>query len=206
MGRCQPRGQVRRSDAAGGPAVAWFVCAAGHACRSSDARRARRCGRASRLPRRHAARAPRPGLQQRGWACLVREVDVAGGVDEVERVRLAVLGGVPHARRVELDGDAALALQVHAVQVLGLRAGRGAGRGALAGRAPIGARARGAQLGRALHGSLERRLRSSQSAARHPIVCRQLLLDTPSHWMRASARGPQLARSPACPGPPPCLS
>ena len=49
---------------------------------------------------------------------LVGEVDVAGGVDHVERVGLAVeLPG--HAHGLTLDGDAALALDVHAIEVLG---------------------------------------------------------------------------------------
>ena len=48
---------------------------------------------------------------------LVAEVDVAGGVDHVERVRrVADLPG--HAHGLALDRDAALALDVHAVEVL----------------------------------------------------------------------------------------
>ena len=48
---------------------------------------------------------------------LVAEVDVARGVDHVQRVRrVADLPG--HAHRLALDGDAALALDVHAVEVL----------------------------------------------------------------------------------------
>ena len=49
---------------------------------------------------------------------LIAEVDVAGGVDEVELVGFAVLGLVHHAHGVGLDGDAALALEVHVVQHL----------------------------------------------------------------------------------------
>ena len=55
-------------------------------------------------------------------AHLVSEIDVAGGVDQVEGVHLAVAGGVPHAGGVELNCDAALAFQVHAVEVLRLQA------------------------------------------------------------------------------------
>ena len=56
---------------------------------------------------------------------LVGEVDVAGGVDEVELVLLPVFGGVVHAHGRELDGDAALALEIHGVQKLVLHVARG---------------------------------------------------------------------------------
>ncbi len=46
-------------------------------------------------------------------AHLVREVDVTRGVDQVELVGLAVAGGIAQGHRVGLDGDAALALDVH---------------------------------------------------------------------------------------------
>ena len=49
---------------------------------------------------------------------LIGEVHVAGGIDEVELVLLAVLGQVVDAHRLSLDGDAPLALQVHAVEHL----------------------------------------------------------------------------------------
>ena len=49
---------------------------------------------------------------------LVGEVHVARGVDEVELVLLAVLGVVVDADGLGLDGDAPLALQVHAVEHL----------------------------------------------------------------------------------------
>ena len=49
---------------------------------------------------------------------LVGEVHVAGSVDEVELVLLAVLGVVVDADGLGLDGDAPLALQVHAVEHL----------------------------------------------------------------------------------------
>jgi hypothetical protein len=49
---------------------------------------------------------------------LVGEVHVPGGVDEVERVLLAVARLVQEAHRVGLDGDPALLLQVHRVQDL----------------------------------------------------------------------------------------
>ena len=51
---------------------------------------------------------------------LVREVDVSRGVDEVERVLLAVVGGVLHLYGVTLDCYSALALQLHVVKHLGL--------------------------------------------------------------------------------------
>ena len=51
---------------------------------------------------------------------LVAEVHVARRVDQVELVGVAVLGLVHHAHGVRLDGDAALPLQVHIVQDLGL--------------------------------------------------------------------------------------
>ena len=56
---------------------------------------------------------------------LVAEVDVAGRVDEVELVGLAVVRLVDHAHGVGLDGDAALALEVHGIEDLGLHLARG---------------------------------------------------------------------------------
>ncbi len=50
-------------------------------------------------------------------ADLVREVDVAGGVDHVQREG-ALVGRPRHAHGLRLDRDAALALDVHAVEVL----------------------------------------------------------------------------------------
>ena len=49
---------------------------------------------------------------------LVGEVDVAGGVDQVEHVGPAVGAGPRQAHGLRLDGDAALALDVHAIEVL----------------------------------------------------------------------------------------
>ena len=57
---------------------------------------------------------------------LVGEIDVAGGVDEIELIGLAVFGQIHHADGVGLDGDAALALQFHGVEDL-LLAGHLAG-------------------------------------------------------------------------------
>ena len=51
-------------------------------------------------------------------AHLVGEVDVAGGVDQVQPVGLAVPRGVPEGDGVALDGDAALALDIHRVEDL----------------------------------------------------------------------------------------
>jgi hypothetical protein len=45
---------------------------------------------------------------------------VAGCVDQVELVGLAVVRGVHHADGVGLDGDAAFALQIHGVEHLRL--------------------------------------------------------------------------------------
>ena len=60
----------------------------------------------------------RPFARGERPAHLVGEVDVARRVDQVELVGLAVARGVGHAHGVELDGDAALALQVHRVEDL----------------------------------------------------------------------------------------
>ena len=49
---------------------------------------------------------------------LVGEVHVAGGVDQVELVLDAVPAGVVHPDGVQLDRDAALALEVHRVEEL----------------------------------------------------------------------------------------
>ncbi len=51
-------------------------------------------------------------------ADLVREVDVAGRVDEVQAVRQPVLGGVLEPHRPGLDRDPLLALEVHGVEDL----------------------------------------------------------------------------------------
>jgi hypothetical protein len=61
---------------------------------------------------RALARGQRPGH-------LVGEVDVPGGVDEVQHELAAVLAGPGQADGLALDRDAALALDVHPVQVLG---------------------------------------------------------------------------------------
>ena len=55
---------------------------------------------------------------------LVREVDVARGVDQVQDVVLAVAGAVRQAHGAGLDGDAALALEVHVVENLVLHLAR----------------------------------------------------------------------------------
>jgi hypothetical protein len=62
--------------------------------------------------------------QQRAFAGLqaarnlVGEIHVAGRIDQVELVQVAVVGAVVQAHGVGLDGDAALALQVHGVEHL----------------------------------------------------------------------------------------
>ena len=55
---------------------------------------------------------------------LVGEVDVAGRVDQVQLVVLAVLRAVGEAHGLRLDGDAALALDVHGVEHLLLHLAR----------------------------------------------------------------------------------
>ena len=53
-------------------------------------------------------------------ADLVSEVDMTRGVDEVELVGLAIIGGIVDANSLAFDGDAAFALDVHAVKQLSL--------------------------------------------------------------------------------------
>ena len=49
---------------------------------------------------------------------LVGEIDVAGRVDEVEHVILAVARAVVEPHGLRLDGDAALALDIHGIEHL----------------------------------------------------------------------------------------
>ena len=60
---------------------------------------------------------------------LVGEIDVSGGVDQIELVFTAVGGPILHSDRLGLDRDALLALEVHCVEHLGrhlaLRQGAG---------------------------------------------------------------------------------
>ena len=49
---------------------------------------------------------------------LIGEIDVAGSVDQVEDVILAVARMVAQAHSLRLDGDAALALDVHGIEHL----------------------------------------------------------------------------------------
>jgi hypothetical protein len=58
------------------------------------------------------------GLQRS--AHLIGEVDVAGRVDQVERVGVAIGGVELHADRTSLDRDSLLALKVHGVEDLRL--------------------------------------------------------------------------------------
>ena len=62
---------------------------------------------------------------------LVGEVDVAGRVDQVELVGLAVARLVAQRRGLRLDGDAALALEVHRVEHLRLHLALGQAAAAL---------------------------------------------------------------------------
>ena len=70
----------------------------------------------------HQQRAFARGQRARDF---VGEIHVAGSVDQVELIGLAILRGVHHADGVGLDGDAALALQVHGVEHLRLHLARG---------------------------------------------------------------------------------
>jgi hypothetical protein len=61
--------------------------------------------------------------QQRAFAGqrpvdLIGKVNVAGRVDQVQLVDLAIVGRVVEAHRLRLDGDAALALDVHRIENL----------------------------------------------------------------------------------------
>ncbi len=69
----------------------------------------------------HQQRAFAGGQRARDF---VAEIDVPGGVDQVELVGLAVGRRIHHADGVSLDGDAAFTLQVHGVEHLGLHLAR----------------------------------------------------------------------------------
>ena len=56
---------------------------------------------------------------------LIGEIDMARRVDQVELVELAVLGAIVEAHGLRLDGDAALALDIHRVEDLLLHLPRG---------------------------------------------------------------------------------
>ena len=65
----------------------------------------------------HQQRALAGGQRTRN---LVAEVHMARRVDQVQLVGIAILGLIQHAHGMGLDGDAALPLQIHVVQNLGL--------------------------------------------------------------------------------------
>ena len=69
----------------------------------------------------HQQRAFARGQRARNF---VAEVHVPGRVDQVELIGLAVGRGIHHAHRMRLDGDAALALQVHRIEHLRLHLAR----------------------------------------------------------------------------------
>lgn len=52
---------------------------------------------------------------------LVAEVDMPRRVDEVQCIHHAIAGPISHAGLVEFDCDAALALEIHPVEVLCLQ-------------------------------------------------------------------------------------
>ena len=56
---------------------------------------------------------------------FIGEVDVARRVDQVQLVKLAVLGPIVEPHRLRLDGDATLALDVHGIEHLLLHLARG---------------------------------------------------------------------------------
>jgi len=49
---------------------------------------------------------------------LVAEVHVAGRIDKIERVLLAIVSPVEHLHGMALDGDATFALEIHAIEHL----------------------------------------------------------------------------------------
>ncbi len=55
---------------------------------------------------------------------LIGEVDMAGSVDQIEDVGLAVLGRIGQPHGLRLDGDAALALDIHGIEHLFLHLAR----------------------------------------------------------------------------------
>ena len=82
-------------------------------------------GSAPRPPGEASTTSSEPSTARMRAGDFVGEVDVAGGVDQVQDVGLAVLGRVFDPHGVGLDGDAALALDIHAVQHLRLHVARG---------------------------------------------------------------------------------
>ena len=66
-----------------------------------------------------------------GTRHLIGEIDVSRGVDQVQDIGFAILCGVFDAHRVGLDGDAALALDIHRVEHLRLHVAFGNGAGQL---------------------------------------------------------------------------
>ena len=64
---------------------------------------------------------------RQGAGYLIVKVDVTRRVDEIHLIGLAVRGIIVHANRARLDGNAALALQIHTVQQLALHFALGNG-------------------------------------------------------------------------------
>ena len=58
----------------------------------------------------------RPFAGGKAAADLVGEIDMAGSIDQVELVGLAVARGVVHADGARLDGDALFPLEVHRIE------------------------------------------------------------------------------------------
>ena len=58
---------------------------------------------------------------------LVREIDVPGGIDEVETIRFAVVCRIVHTDSLAFNGDAALPFDIHGIEQLLLHVTRGNG-------------------------------------------------------------------------------
>ncbi len=62
--------------------------------------------------------------QQRAFASLqtarnlIRKIDVPGRIDQIQLIHFAVVGAIIQAHRMGLDGDAALALEIHRIEDL----------------------------------------------------------------------------------------
>jgi hypothetical protein len=69
---------------------------------------------------------------------FVGKIHVAGRVNEVQLVSLAVARRIKHRDRMRLDGDAALALQIHCIKQLIRHVARGNRAGAM--QQPVGKR------------------------------------------------------------------
>ena len=69
----------------------------------------------------------RPFDRAHGPRNLVGEIDVTGGVDQIEDIFLAIFGRVIDPHRLGLDRDPALALDIHRIEHLRLHIAQGNG-------------------------------------------------------------------------------